>query len=206
MVATPVEKKRIKKKSVKKKKDEPRKAALKKSRKSSAMDLVSLVWDGSIGSHAIDFKNKKYPDWERVNRSMYRAVDLAIYSRLHFSTKDFKTFEAKFGMNYWAGRKDHMLGESLYASAVQSENLSACLSFEAWKDRKPYFLENKRIYVGRKFKWKGKLVTCTSFAQDSSYLIACSYETVGPVGTPTKKVDKRFTIKYEDLPKENKTQ
>ena len=88
--------------------------------------------------------------------------------------------------------------------------MSACHSFEAWKDRKPFIYEGKRIYVGRKFMWKGKEVKCTSFAKDGGHLIACYFRYFPKCENPTfssdveRKVDRRFKIKYEDLRKGKK--
>jgi hypothetical protein len=223
MMINAVKKKGIKKKVVRKKQDGvPRRAALRKTRKNTAMDLVSLVWDGSIRSYTSDLRGKGDCDWDKVNSAMYDAVNLAIRAGLYFGTCDFRTFEEKFEINHWAGRDRHMFGESLYANAVQSGNTNACISFEMWKNRKPFIYEGERIYVGREFTWKGKKVECTSFAEDGSYLIACSYrterksvhETPIPIDKQhfvpksnweeNRKVDRRFKITYEDLRKKKK--
>lgn len=115
--------------------------------------------------------------------------------------------------------------EGYYTMACLSKNTSACRSYEHACGRKPFMAnrvrppiygattyfhvdpitqERGRLYVGARFPWRGeKEVEVTSFAQDGSYLTACSYKPkeydergfqIGPT-----KIAKRYTITLADL-------
>jgi hypothetical protein len=66
--------------------------------------------------------------------------------------------------------------ERAYSLAAK-HNDSAAASLEEYLGRKPFWVEKKRIHVGRKWQWKGDWVTCTSIKDgDNPYLFACSYK------------------------------
>lgn len=81
--------------------------------------------------------------------------------------------------------------------AAQANNISACRSFEDWKERKPFMLDGERIYIGREFQFCNRKVTCTSFAKDGSYIIACSYRDL-PEDSP-KKIERICKIRRHEL-------
>jgi hypothetical protein len=105
-------------------------------------------------------------------------------------------------------------GEWEYGIACGSErgilNPSAAQAYEKFVGRTPFLIADEgtvtptRIYVGRQFKWKGKDVTCTSFAADQKTFTACSYKP-DPKGLGySRDVEKRFAISHEDIYNERK--
>ena len=128
---------------------------------------------------------------------------LAVRYGLRFDLDDMSRLAA--GANYepccYADEYD-------YALACGSErghfSNSAAMSFEAWKDRKPFKIEEPhtdtptRIYVGRQFRWQGEYVACTSFSADGSYLTACEYHP-RKKGSYKNKVKRRHKITIADI-------
>ncbi len=133
---------------------------------SPALHLIRHMWENVCDTlpHS----------WRIVNGSMHQVVKLAIDGGLRWGLGDFATVAKDFRIGYWGGNNGD--SEGLYSCAVESGNLSACLSFEAWKGRKPFIFHGKRISVGYDFRWAGERVTCTSFADDGASLIATSYK------------------------------
>ena len=140
--------------------------------------------------------------WERLNQSMGKALRLAIYAGMEFHVTDFGKIMADFRGGRW-GCYGSDAWESKFRLACEENNRSAAISFEAWKGRKPFTIEEPhtdtptRIYVGRRFEWNGATVICTSFGGDGSYITAVEYR------TDTKqyehKVKRRSRITIADI-------
>lgn len=149
---------------------------------SPAMQLISLVnehkmakcpWSGERARH-ID-------DW---------AWELAVRGGFEFSLTDL-------------GEPTGDMNEGLYAAAIEEENASAVRMMEYHAKRQPFIaLDVKpargerrmahmagrrtecRLAVGSRFRWDGKFVKVTSFATDSSYVVACSYPATSYANLP----------------------
>jgi len=174
---------------------------VKKEKASPVRQLLSLVWSHSLKATG--------HSWERLNHSMYAAMQLAINAGMPFDADDFSAAMNEFRAEYWFGETG---GESLYTLAVQTGNLSAAQAYEAWKGRSPFIADDVdpgwnrsfahvtgrrqrgRLAVGFKFPWQGQKVTVTSFSRDGTYLTACAY-TKGD----RRKVTRRFQITVADI-------
>jgi hypothetical protein len=107
--------------------------------KSKAFELVGFVWN-----------NEKTDSYLRVNTAMYEAVKLAIISQMEFNKDDFKTIYTQFRGNFWFGANTNGkgAGEGFYSEAVISGNISACQSYEAFYDFKPFIdTKGRRLYT-----------------------------------------------------------
>ena len=167
---------------------------------SPAYELLSDVWYHS--------NNASIFSWERLNRSMRTAIELAIDCGMTFYNDDFTKISNDLRMRYWAH------GEDVYTQAVKSNNISACKAIEIWLKRKPFIAKfpislgttgigrtacrkEGRIAVGTQFEWKGKQVTTTSFSKDGDSFLACSYKvTTQPY---ERKIEKRYRITRKGL-------
>jgi len=58
-----------------------------------------------------------------------------------------------------------------------------------------------RLVLGTEFRWKGEVVSVTSFKDEKHSLIACAYHP-DPKGYNPSKVKKRFTITIKDFKQE----
>jgi len=166
--------------------------------KSPAIYLLDIVWN-----HA---QRGNLKSWIKFNHSLHDALKLAVSSDLKFDVDDFKRINERFSPGYWMGVDGSSgLGEAMYSLAVFSGNISAAKSFEQWKNRKPFMLENsQRIYMGREFSWESLPVVCTSFSGDQSHLTACHYKRRHHIEYPTlinygEGLLRRFTINHSDL-------
>ena len=52
--------------------------------------------------------------------------------------------------------------------------------------------------------WQGEHVTCTSFAEDNSYFVACSYNVNEDSEDYSRRIKHRFKITQKDLKKARK--
>jgi hypothetical protein len=173
---------------------------------SATYTLLSLVWD-----QACDYRSFS---WSRLNHSMRAALQLAI-GCFQFSDDDFARIETDFRYNRW---NNENCGEDDYAMAVAENNVSACLSFERWKGRKPFIARDVeprchrqlshsvgtrqtcRLCLGARFFWRGEEVTVTSISWDR--VVACSYRVKKDTNYQRQKVLHRYTITREALLKE----
>ncbi len=156
---------------------------------SSAIQLVTLVWNKSFSARS--------HSWAVYNDCLQTALSLAIKSGMEFYPDDFKYISDNFNFGYWAGNDGHMQGERYYFEAIREGNTQAALSFEVWKNRKPFIYENishawksslkerkqSRVFVNAQFMWHGEKVAVTSFAENGKYFIACSYHEKKKCGT-----------------------
>lgn len=167
--------------------------------KSPAVQLIELVYHEQ--GHQMGRSN------ERFNAGMRDACQLAIRYGLCFDLDDFETLGAQRTASYY-NTSIYLAGESEYTIACGKErgrqNQSACLSFEKWKNRKPFIVREpeektgNRIAVGIDFTWYGERTSCTSFADDGSYLIGCTYKR-DINGFTTREVDHRIKITQGDI-------
>lgn len=144
--------------------------------------------------------------WSRINSAMHDALRLVIGAGFRFEEGDFEVICDRFQPSYWIGSS----WEWVYSAAIAENNASAFEQFEAWKDRQPIIANNVtpvqcryahmsserdrcRLHVGARFKWKGVMVTVTSFDDDGN-AVACSYK-----DAEQRKVGKRFRISREDV-------
>lgn len=170
-------------------------------RRSSAMVLIGHVWNRNCETTG--------HSWARVNRSMQLAVRLAIHAGLRWHRSDFTEIQETMNGGYWFGESK---GEQWYRLAIEQNNASAIQSYEQFRGRKPFIVQSHpdhpprhRLHVGSEFLWRTKsgtfpTVRVTSFAQDQSYLTACSYKYVLVCGAyGRERIDKRFTITRQDI-------
>lgn len=172
---------------------------------SEVIKLLDRVWKNANSATA--------HSWERLNHSMRDALTLAVGSGFTWKAGDMAAIASgKYNFGYWSSDST----EWIYALAIETENLTAAKSYEAWKKREAFIADDvtfhasggfihtssanrgrERLAVGFEFQWKGLKVKVTSFSEDGSYLTACSYK-------PRKegyseKIDKRFKITREDI-------
>jgi len=147
----------------------------------------------------------------RLNNAMQTGLKLAIESGMKFNTNDFDFIDKNFRFYWWGGNDGTMLGERYYAIACEYSNISAAISFELWKERKSFITDmveygqpgmgkrNKgRLAIRSKFWWNGERVTVTSFSENGTYLIACSYKNRNP-NEYRNKIKHQYEITYKDL-------
>ena len=99
----------------------------KKTKPSPAYELLLLVWE-----HALSETGHSY---DRLNRSMHGAMNLAIDSGFSFDSDTFARAMADFRGRFW------FHDEGYYSLAVQTDNLSAAQAYEAWKEREPFIAD-----------------------------------------------------------------
>lgn len=173
---------------------------------SHPLQLLTVVWDGVGGRFRGD-------SWRKTNRSLQDALNLAISSGMKFELDDFKYINKNFRPWYWMGNDGHMLGERYYFIAVRERNTSAAIAFEVWKGRKPFIADNvetlphwggscrferSRLACGCQFYWNGEKVAVTSFSEDGTYLVACSYKDNKP-NEYEAKILHQYKITVKDL-------
>lgn len=136
---------------------------------SPARKLLQILWDNRMNGTGWSY--------ERLNQGMRSALHLAIRMGMKFEPDDFIEIRKDFrGSRWFITDNDHSSGEGFYAAAVEVGNLSACQSFEKWKNRQPFMYEGKRLYHGAIVKWDSETCAATSFSADGSYLTLCSYK------------------------------
>lgn len=116
--------------------------------KSKAFELIEFVWN-----------NEKTDSYLRVNIAMYEAVKLAIISQMKFNKEDFQNIFSKFSGGYWFGvnANGKGYGENFYREAVTSGNISACQSYEAFCNIKPFIdSKGRRLCKGAMYRDIGK--------------------------------------------------
>lgn len=126
---------------------------------------------------------------DRMRHAKQAAIRMAIRYGLRFDLDDFVELSkpiSSYDGTYWL---HYVPDEVDYALACGGDrgvnNPSAVKAIEKAWGRKPFIIREpgektgKRIYVGRRFAWHIGTVTCTSFAKDQSYLVACTYKNAG---------------------------
>jgi len=137
-------------------------------KQSPARQLLQILWENRMDATGWSY--------ERLNQGMRSALYLAIRMGMRFQPDDFIEIRKDFrGPRWFITDNDHSQGEGFYSAAVEAGNLSACQSFEKWKQRQPFNYEGKRLYHGAIVQWQGETCAVTSFSADGSYLTICSY-------------------------------
>lgn len=138
---------------------------------SPALSMIRLVYD--TNGHGM------YRSWTRYEAALDRALLLAIECGLRFDMNDFVVLDHDFIFT---------CDEAHYSSACAvtrryGPNITAARAFERWKKRKPFLIQAQpahvtryRLAVGSQFRWFAEPLTVTSFAEDGTYLTACSYK------------------------------
>lgn len=129
------------------------------------------------------------------------ALSHAIEFGFRFDIDDAATLASLGQPSYYA--RGVVASEHDYAIACGSkrglENRSFAMSFEKWKERKPFLLRDHdvktptRMHVGRRFRWHGDMVECKSFNDEKGYFNAVKYK------RDSSKVEKRFQITHENV-------
>lgn len=165
---------------------------------SPALTLLRHVW-----------KNIDYRSHALANDAMQRALSLAIESGMEFGVDDFAAIKAEFRPQYWLNMES-AYSRACAADRAHGENTSAYKAIEKHLGRKPFLVvpnahaaSKIRLCEGRRFDWHIDLkqrirVTVTSFADDQSAVIACSYK-VPNDGSYERKIDRRFRITHDDI-------
>jgi len=159
----------------------------------TALHLVKHVW-----SHC------PRGSWRRLNNAMHAATKLAIESGMHWAKADFRTIAKTMRLHRWGNT------ENFYRIAITVGNLSAAQSIEAYLKRPPFIVDTgwpydtgrRRAAVWTPFVWCGERVKVTSFADDGSHLVACSYHPstyTAKGGCGRDKVRRRYTITRDDI-------
>lgn len=185
---------------------------MKETQPSSALTLMSLLWDHQ--------EESRPHSWVRLNGQLREGLFLACDIGLRFGIEDFYHFDSRFRTGYWYGENGL---ETFYARAVFFSNNSAWQALEHYKGRKPFIWTPSeltlygggrcsnpaRLTVGAKFTWKNEQVIVTSFHDEGEpYLVACSYTNqegrcCDACGTqvewPREKILHRYTITHADL-------
>ncbi len=161
--------------------------------------MLTLVWRFSLQGKA--------HSWDVLNHSMRLALRLAISSGFEMKSMDWWAIYNRFRGNYWMG----VDAEWAYALAVQTNNVPAFTSYEDWAKRGPFIADDVepghcmdesrcwnrqrgRLAVGFSFPWDGQRIHVTSFTQDGTHLIACSYS-----DPDARKIKKRYRITAKDI-------
>lgn len=147
------------------------------SNNSPAYELLAHVWEHTRGG-----------SWLVLNQSMHSAMMLAISAGMKFDKNDFSKFRSDFRLGYWLGEDPE---RNVYADACRVKSTSACIAWENYRKRKPFFLgAGNRLHVGSHMPWEliqdGPPTTIpkisrprvTSIDSDGEGLIACSTEWV----------------------------
>lgn len=136
--------------------------------KSKAFELVEFVWN-----------NEKTDSYTSLNTAMYVALHLAIISQMEFNKDDFKTIYTKFNGGYWFGTNSNGkgVGETFYRDAVNSGNISACQSYEAFNNFKPFIdTKGKRLYRGVMYRDNEKRYRVTGFNFETKKVYLVAYD------------------------------
>lgn len=138
--------------------------------KSAAIQLLELIYRDSCGCGG--------QSWAVVNAAMKSGIYLAVQARFQFEKEDFEYLSqiaaghryGRLGFWRWIGKDtEHWYGESVYKSAIDSGNVSACKSIEAWMKRKPFIVAGKRLGVGSTFyKQDDGWWSANSFSKDGA--------------------------------------
>lgn len=154
--------------------------------KSKAFELIEFVW-----------KNEKTDSYVRVNTAMYDAVKLAIISQMKFNKDDFKTIYAQFDGGYWFGVNENGkgMGEGFYVEAVLMGNISACQSYEAFYNFKPFIdTKGRRLHKRAMYRDNERRYRVTGFDFDTKKVYLVAYE-IGDIREEGKKTLFNFTNK-----------
>lgn len=171
---------------------------------SAPIQLLQLIWDNA--------RMASGDSWRSYNAALSNGLSLAIRSGMKFEKGDFKKISERYRPEYWMGLGSDG-GEGYFGMAVVNDNISAAVSFEAWKAREPFiwkgirasdgqsFEGSRRLFVGAWFQWQSEQVCVTKFDNEKDTIRACSYvqEKGKPYHWSRSKVFHRFAIKRSEL-------
>ena len=135
--------------------------------------------------------------WRRLNAALHCTLKMVIEAHVEFVASDVRDIMDRANSGYWIGVNP----EWVYSAAVTSANMSACLSYEAWRGREPFIADDvngrdrDRLCVGSRFRWRGDWVKVNSFSLDGTVANAAKYED----NDDRRKVVKRCKITRADL-------
>jgi hypothetical protein len=163
---------------------------------SPALQFLTVLWEHKC--QAVP------PSWRLCNDGMREALHLAIRMGLPFAPQDFAVLDQTCNFGYWATVDNAKnSGEQYYVTAVTCGNRSACRSFEAWKSRKPFFVEGKRLHLGSELAWAGAITLVTSFDDAAHTVTTCAYRTIRRYARDGVHGDgkpiRRYTLTHADL-------
>lgn len=116
------------------------------------LGYLQLAWDNAC---------KKSHSWRILNSALSQSLNLAITHGFPFAEGDFHAIYKRFNFGFWGGDTPAGLAEGFYSLAAGGprwgstglSNLSAALSFEAWKNRRPWIFQGTRLALGSEVWW-----------------------------------------------------
>ncbi len=138
--------------------------------------------------------------WRDVNGCRFDALAYAT-EYLDFDPEDVRTIHHEFGGGHWFGSGSGS-DERLYRCAIEKQNTSACVAWERFFGRKPWWGADRkgnrqRLHVGAGLSWEGLRVEVTSFDDANDALVACSYKSSGTGADYSRKIERRFKVTRE---------
>lgn len=98
---------------------------------------------------------------------------------MEFNKDDFKTIYTRFNGSYWfrVNTNGKGVGEDFYSEAVVSGNISACQSYEAFYDLKPFIdTKGRRLHTRAMYHDNERRYRVTGFDFDTKKVHLVSYE------------------------------
>lgn len=139
-----------------------------KKKESKTMHIMTNIW-----------QNLDYSSHQRVNQGMSSILCNLIEIGINFEPNDIHDIYSSFRGGYWFGvsRNGKTMGEQFYRSACDSNpNTSAAQSFELWTGRKPFILDNHRLYEGASFTMDKLYWTVSGFEDEKRIITCVGYE------------------------------
>ena len=157
---------------------------------SDAMILLTHFWKCAL--RARPFSDRRF------SATLHDALDLAIKGGLTFDKDDCSKFKDEFALGAGYFKEQFLsFNDNFYTKAIIASNISACHSFEHFRNRKPFIVNivdhpfdllqgmpgkwditrpRDRLGLGSKFTWQGEKVTVTSFDDKNAKIVSCSYK------------------------------
>lgn len=136
-------------------------------KKSLVMQIMSQVWS-----------NLDYTSHQRVNSGMNDLLRSLINIGVKFEPNDVKDIYESFRGGYWFGvsRNGKTMGEHFYFdSNASNPNVSFSISFEKWRNRKPFIINNHRLTPNSTLKYKNLFCTVTGFDDKKGLIFIVGY-------------------------------
>lgn len=164
-----------------------------KKKESKIMHIMTNIW-----------QNLDYSSHQRVNQGMSSILYNLIEIGIDFEPNDIKDIHESFRGGYWLGvsRNGKTMGEQFYRSACGSNtNTSAAKSFELWAGRKPFILNNHRLYEGANFTMDKLYWTVSGFEDKTGVIMCVGYENGMQEGKRKlmKLTNEQFLIKRKEM-------
>lgn len=136
-------------------------------KQSLVMTIMSQVWS-----------NIDYTSHQRVNSGMTDLLTSLINLGVKFEPNDVLDIYEKFRGIYWFGvsRNGKTVGEHFYWHSTHSNpNNSFSISFEKWRNRKPFIVDNHRINQNSIFIYNKQYCDVTGFDDDKGLIYFVGY-------------------------------